>query len=298
MAKFIGLIGYPIRHSISPYFQQAALDYYHLDIRYEAWETDPRKLQATIAKLREPQNLGANVTVPYKEAVLPLLDEVDDLASLIGAVNTIVKRDNKLLGFDTDAHGFLQGLRREGHFEPEGKQVVVLGAGGAARAVCFALVREKASSLTIINRTLVRAKALADSLKSYIAEAGLKTEVTILPWQNLSWGETLAHYQLIVNCTTIGMKYSPQEGKSPLSIEAIPKDNLVYDLVYNPHPTPLLRLAQKVGANILGGLAMLVYQGAASFELWTGKEAPVDMMFDRAKEAVQKFAQVDGQPMV
>ena len=290
MAKFIGLIGYPIKHSISPDFQQAALDYHQLDVRYEAWETAPGELEATIAKLRESQNLGANVTVPYKEAVLPLLDEVDDLASLIGAVNTVVKRDNRLLGFNTDAYGFIQGLRQEGHFEPEGKRVVILGAGGAARAVCFALVREKASSLTIINRTQMRAKGLANSLNSYIAELGLRTGVTTLPWQALSSGETFAHCQLIVNCTTLGMKYSPQEGKSPLSIEVIPKGILVYDLVYNPHPTPLLRLAQKAGANILGGLAMLVYQGAASFDLWTDKKAPVAIMLDKAKEAVQKFA--------
>ena len=290
MPKFIGLIGYPIKHSISPYFQQAALDYHQLDIRYEIWETSPEKFESVVAKLRESQNLGANVTVPYKEAVLPLLDEVDDLASLIGAVNTVVRRDGRLLGFNTDAHGFIQGLRQEGCFEPEGKRVVILGAGGAARAVCFALVREKASSLTIINRTQTRAKGLANSLNSYIAELGLRTGVTTLPWQALSSGGTFAYCQLIVNCTTLGMKYSPQEGKSPLSIEVIPKNILVYDLVYNPHPTPLLHLAQKAGANILGGLAMLVYQGAASFELWTDKKAPVAIMLDKAKEAVQKLA--------
>jgi len=291
MTKFIGLIGYPIKHSISPYFQQAALDYYHFDIRYETWETNPEKLEAVVAGLREPQNLGANVTVPYKEAVLPLLDEVDDMAGSIGAANTIVKRGNRLLGFNTDAHGFIRGLRQEGHFNPEGKRVVVLGAGGVARAVCFTLVREKASSLTIINRTPVRARALADSLKSYIRDSspvsqGLKTELTTLPWQSLTSSRTFAHCQLIVNCTTMGMKHSPQEGKSVLSIRVIPRDVLIYDLVYNPYPTPLLQLAQKAGANILGGLAMLVYQGAASFELWMGKKAPVDVMLDKAKKAL------------
>jgi len=286
MAKFIGLIGHPLKHSISPYFQQAALDYYHLDIRYEIWETSLEKLKLTVARLREPQNLGANVTVPYKEAVLPLLDGVDDLASLIGAVNTIVKRDDRLLGFNTDVAGFLQGLRQEGHFEPEGKRVVVLGAGGVARAVCFALAREKVSSLIIINRTLIRAEILADSLRSHVAEVGLKTEVITMARQAPNSTEAFAHCQLIVNCTTLGMKHSPQEGKSPLSIEAIPKGVLVYDLVYNPYPTPLLQLAQEVGANILGGLAMLVYQGAASFELWTGKKAPVDIMFNKARKAL------------
>ena len=262
------------------------MDYYHLDIRYEAWETGPQKLEAIIAKLREPRKLGANVTVPYKEAVLPLLDGIDDLANLIGAVNTIVRRDDKLLGFNTDAHGFLQALHKEGHFEPQGKQVVILGAGGVARAVCFALVQEKASSLIIVNRTPARARALADSLKSYMVEIGLKTEVTTLPWQALNLGKTFSRCELIVNCTTMGMKYSPQEGKSPLSLEVIPRGILVYDLVYNPCPTPLLQLAQKAGANTLNGLAMLVYQGAASFELWTGREPPVDIMLKRAREVI------------
>ena len=288
MSKFIGLIGYPIKHSISPYFQQAALDYYQLDIRYELWETSPEKLKPAVTKLKKPQNLGANVTVPYKEAVLPLLDEIDDLASLIGAVNTIVKKDDRLLGFNTDAHGFLQALHKEGHLEPEGKRVAILGAGGVARAVCFALVREKANSLIIVNRTPGRAKALVDSLKGYIRDAslhseGLKTEVTALPWQALNSPEIFGRCHLIVNCTTIGMKYGPQEGQSPLGLEVIPRGVLVYDLVYNPCPTPLLQLAEKAGANALGGLAMLVYQGAASFELWTGREAPVDIMLKKAR---------------
>ncbi len=293
MAKFIGLIGCPVKHSMSPYFQQAALDYYHFDIRYETWETNPEKLEAMVAGLREPQNLGANVTVPYKEAVLPLLDEVDDLAGSIGAANTIVKRDDRLLGFNTDAHGFIQGLRQEGHFKPEGKRVVVLGAGGVARAVCFALVREKVSSLTIINRTPLRAEILADNLRSYLEESlldsgglKLKMELVVLPWQNLTSAGVFAHCHLIVNCTTMGMKHSCYEGKSPLNIEMIPKGALIYDLVYNPYPTPLLQLAQKAGAHVLGGLAMLVYQGAASFELWMGKKAPVDVMLDKARKVL------------
>jgi len=289
MPKFIGLIGYPLKHSISPYFQQAVLDYYQLDIRYEAWETSPENLELVVAKIREPQNLGANVTVPYKEAVLPLLDEIDDLANLIGAVNTIAKKDDRLTGFNTDAYGFIEALYKEGHFEPEGKQVVLIGAGGAARAVSFALVQKKISSLSVINRTFERAKALADSLKSYIRDfplhsEGLETEVTALPWESLSSGKTFDRCELIVNCTTIGTKYSSQEGQSPLSIKVIPRGILVYDLVYNPWSTPLLQVAQEAGANILGGLAMLVYQGAASFELWTGREAPIDIMFNKAKE--------------
>jgi len=289
MSKYIGLIGYPLKHSISPYFQQAALDYYRLDIRYEAWDTDPAQLPDIVNGLRKPQNVGANVTVPYKEAVLPLLDEVDDLASSIGAVNTIVKKDDRLLGFNTDAYGFIEALDKEGHFDPKGKRVVILGAGGAARAVCFVLVQRKVASLAITDGISERATALAENLVRYIKGASpsskdLEPDVTAFQWQTLSSAKTLDTCDLIVHCTTIGMKDSSQEGQSPLSLEVIPRGVLVYDVVYNPWPTPLLRLAQKARANILGGLPMLVYQGAASFELWTGKKAPVAIMFNKAKE--------------
>jgi shikimate dehydrogenase len=289
MSRYLGLIGYPLKHSISPYFQQVALDYYRLDIYYEAWETSPDQLQNIVNDLRKPHNVGANVTVPYKEAVLPLLDAVDNLASSIGAVNTIVKKDDKLLGFNTDAYGFIEALDKEGHFDPGGKRVVILGAGGAARAVGFALVQRKAASLAITDGIFERASALAKNLVRYIKETppsskDLEPNVTAFPWQNLSSVKTFDNCNLIVHCTPIGMKHSPQEGQSPLSLELIPKNVLVYDLVYNPWLTPLLKLAQKAGANILGGLPMLVYQGAASFKLWTGKEAPVDIMFNKAKE--------------
>lgn len=289
MSRYIGLIGYPLRHSVSPYFQQAALDYYRLDIRYEAWETSPAELPEIVRNLRKPQNIGANVTVPYKEMVLPLLDEVDDLASSIGAVNTIVKEDDRLVGSNTDAYGFVEALDKEGHFDPEGKQVIMLGAGGVARAVTFVLVQRKVASLGITDGIFERASALRESLVRYIkgtrASLGnLETEVRAFRWTDVGLAKTFVDCDLIVHCTTIGMKDSPQEGQSPLSSEVIPKDVLVYDVVYNPGLTPLLRLAQQAGANILGGLPMLVYQGAASFKLWTGKEPPVDIMLKRAKE--------------
>jgi shikimate dehydrogenase len=289
MSRYIGLIGYPLKHSISPYFQQAALDYYRLDIRYEAWETSPAQLQDMVNSLRKPQNVGANVTVPYKEAVLPLLDEVDGLASSIGAVNTIVKKDNRLLGFNTDAHGFIEALAKEGHLDPEGKRVVMLGAGGVGRAVGFVLVQRKVAALAITDGIFERASALAENLMGYTGRPSssskdLESDVTAFPWQSLSSAKTLANCDLIVHCTTIGMKDSPQEGQSPLNLEVIPKGVLVYDVVYNPWLTPLLGLAQKAGANILSGLPMLVYQGAASFKLWTGRKAPIDIMFTMAKE--------------
>jgi shikimate dehydrogenase len=289
MSRYIGLIGYPVKHSISPYFQQAALDYYRLDIRYEAWETDPTQLTDTVSDLRKPENVGANVTVPYKETVLPLLDWVDDLAASIGAVNTIVKKGDKLVGYNTDAYGFIEALEREGGFDPAGKRVVILGAGGVARAVGFSLVQRKAASLSITDGIFERATALADNLTRYAGESSRSLRnpqpaVTAFEWQRLSSAETFADCHLIVHCTTIGMKDSPQEGQSSLSQEVIPTSVLVYDVVYNPSPTLLLTLALEAGARVLGGLPMLVYQGAGSFNLWTRREAPIDIMFDKAKE--------------
>ncbi|MFP3897875.1 MAG: shikimate dehydrogenase [Dehalococcoidia bacterium] len=289
MPQYIGLIGCPVKHSISPHFQQAALDYYSLDIRYEARETGASRLQEAVNDLRGPRYIGANVTVPYKETILPLLDGVDYLAGAVGAVNTVVKQGDRLLGLNSDVHGFTEALAREGQFDPQGKRAVMIGAGGVARAAGFALIGSRVSSLAIVNRTQERARALADTLERHIADsghrvAGPQAEVTTLPWQSLSSVEALETCDLIVHCTTMGMKHGPEEGESPLSLEVIPRSVLVYDLVYNPWPTPLLRLAREAGADILGGLPMLVYQGAMSFEMWTGKPAPVDVMFSKARE--------------
>jgi shikimate dehydrogenase len=287
VSRYIGLIGYPLGHSVSPYFQQAAIDYYQLDIRYEAWETGADELPEVVKSLRKPQNIGANVTVPYKEKVLPLLDEVDDVANLIGAVNTITKRGDKLLGFNTDAYGFMEALEKEGHFNPEGKRVVMLGAGGVARAVGLVLVQKKVASLAVTDGIFEGAGALRENLVKFMKGApaspgNLNTEVNAFEWKSVSSARTFADCDLIIHCTTIGMKDSAQEGLSPLTLEVIPRGVLVYDLVYNPRLTPLLRLSQQAGANVLGGLPMLVYQGAASFQLWIDRKAPVDIMFSRA----------------
>ncbi len=284
MTKFVGIIGYPLKHSISPIFQQAAFDYHRLDLRYEAWETEPTELASVIDRLRHPSILGANVTIPYKEAVLPLLDELDELAFQIGAVNTIVHRERKLVGYNSDSGGFLQALRERGSFEPQGTRVVLLGAGGAARAVGFALVKAKVKALAIVNRTLPRAEALATSLQSISAES--QSEVYPVPWQDDKLKEIISSCHLLVNCTSIGMKHSPTETESPLKAGILPGDALVYDLVYNPLETPLLREARKAGARVIGGLAMLVYQGAISFKLWTGEEPPIKIMMEVAKQAL------------
>ena len=288
MTQYIYLIGYPLKHSISPDFQQAALDYYGLDIRYQAWEVRAADTEMVIDRLRQPPNLGANITVPYKEEVMSLIDEIDDFTGVVGAVNTIVSKAGRLAGYKTDGPGFLTALCEDAGFEPHDKKVMVLGAGGAARAVSFMLLSQKVSSVVIANRSVQKAATLAKALAEQSEKNDLKTQITtaVLPGPDVN--KEIAGCQLIVNCTTIGMKHSPGEGQSPLVQADIPRGALVYDLVYNPSQTPLLRAAEAAGARTLGGLPMLVYQGAASFELWTDREAPIDIMLAAANKGLAK----------
>ncbi len=287
MKRYIGLIGYPLKHSISPVFQQAALDFYGLDIRYLLWETAAPEFASSIERIKLPQNLGANVTVPYKEKVLPLLDEIDELALTIGAVNTIVKKGKRLKGFNTDACGFLNSLKEQAGFIITGKSAMVLGAGGAAKAVCFSLINEGLEKLTIVNRNAERLRLLKEHLNRYSIARKFDTEITILPFDEKGIGTHIGDCQLVINCTTYGMKYGDMENFSPLSKELIPASALIYDLVYNPAETPLLRIARQAGAQVLGGLFMLIYQGATAFELWTGQNAPVDEMLKAGKKALE-----------
>jgi shikimate dehydrogenase len=287
VAKSIYLIGYPLKHSVSREFQQAALDYHRLDIRYEVRETREEELSQVVGGLREPRNLGANVTLPYKEKVLSLLDETDDFARMVGAVNTIVNRGGRLTGYNTDAPGFLRALSDAG-FQPAGKGVVILGAGGAARAVSFALIREGVAWLAVFNRTKSRAEYLAKALTGYGRGKGLVTEVAALPWEEDALRRLVGRCQLVVNCTTLGMRHSPQEGQSPLAEDMIGEGVLIYDLVYNPRETPLLSIARRRGAKTIDGLPMLVYQGAIAFKLWTGKDPPLEIMFKTAEKALME----------
>jgi len=310
MTRYAGLIGHGIQHSISPMLQQAAFDHYRLDIRYELWDTAPAELGAVVERLRRPETVGANVTVPHKESLVPLMDDLDDLVREIGSLNTVVNRGGRLIGYNTDAGGFLKALRQEGGFDPEGRSAVLLGSGGVARSASFALARAGMKSLFLTDIIIERARALASDLEASLARnqgppprscidapdvGGVASlgvgswpspEVMALSADDPQFGEVLAGCDLLVNCTPVGMKHSATEGQSPLEAKLIPGGALVYDVVYNPIETELLRQAREAGARTLNGLAMLVYQGADSFELWTGKGAPVDIMMDAAKRAL------------
>ena len=276
----LGIIGYPIGHSISPLFQQAALDQLGIAAEYRPYEVNPQGVGDFVAGLRSEHAIGINVTVPHKEAVIPYLDEVDDWATEAGAVNTIVNRSGRLTGHNTDGYGFLRALRESGGLEPEGKRVLILGAGGSARGVVQALLRAGVGELHIANRTVARAETLAQ----LAASRGVPTTPLALGSEDVV--AAAAQADLIVNCTSVGMRHGPDESGSPLAPQQVPATALVYDLVYNPMLTPLLRAAEAAGAATLGGISMLVYQGAASFEIWLGQPAPVDVMMAAAMAAM------------
>ncbi len=276
MTSTVGIIGYPLRHSASPAFQQAAFDHLEIDARYLAWETPPDALAERMESLRGPCLLGANVTVPHKQAVVPFLDDVSQAAQDTGAVNTIVNREGRLTGHNTDVTGFLRALQEDAGFQPQGKRALVLGAGGSARAVVYGLLKEGAGQVTIANRTVERAHRLIDALGS----PGNASAVLLEP------AALSDRWDLIVNCTTLGMRHAPGENETPLPSDAIPANSLVYDLVYNPEETPLLQAAANAGARTLGGLPMLIYQGAEAFRLWTGRKAPVEVMFQAARRVL------------
>ena len=276
MTQRLGIIGYPIGHSISPIFQQAGLDHLGIDATYEKWEVTPEDVGDFVAGLRAPGTLGINITVPHKQAVIPFLDEVDEWATAAGAVNTIVTHDGHLTGHNTDGPGFLRALLVETGYDPSRTRALILGAGGAARGILLALVRGGVDSLVIANRTLERAETLAQ----LASDNGVGSEAISLSGDALT--EAAASANLIVNCTTMGMSHGPDEHGSPISAAQIPATATVNDVVYTPLLTPILKEAAAAGATALGGLHMLVYQGVLSFQMWTGVDAPVDVMLAAA----------------
>ena len=277
MTRSVGIIGHPVAHSLSPIFQGAAFRAHGLDISYERWDTPGELLPARIASLRDPSCLGANVTIPHKEAVFPYLDELGGQSSRAGAVNTIVNREGRLFGFNTDGPGFIAALKNEANFDAAGRRFLLLGAGGAARGIAFALLEAGARSLAIWNRTANRAANLALALES--AATGD---------QSISVTEAAdpSTVDCVINCTSVGMRGGGAESATPCDPGLAPARSLFVDIVYAPERTPFLAAAEATGHRTLGGLPMLVYQGALAFELWTGIPAPIDVMFEAARSAL------------
>ena len=276
--QVVGLIGNPVAHSISPAFQQAAFDYLRLPIRYEPWNTPLDRLPETVKRMRRDDCLGANVTVPHKQNILSMIDKIDAKAARIGAVNSIRNEAGQLTGFNTDGIGFMRALEDTG-FIVRGARTAVIGAGGSARAVAFALAWGGVARLDIFSRRPLQARDLA-------ADVARDTEGQVRSGDLTTCDAAIADADLVVNCTPLGMLHGDGAPLSPLTVSQIRPDSLVYDLVYNPPVTPLLAEASKAGARTLGGLRMLVYQGVAAFELWTGQKPPVGLMMARAQEAL------------
>jgi shikimate dehydrogenase len=266
----LGVIGDPVEHSISPAMQQPALDALGIPATYERWFTPLEELPVRIASLRAPDVIGANVTVPHKEQVLPLVDEISDLARRAGAVNTISNRDGRLTGDNTDVYGLSHSLRQ--HDDAlNGCHAVVLGAGGAARAVVLALESVGADRISILNRSLDRAVRLRDEL----APAPVEAIDTVTP----AALNALRSAQVVINATALGWK----RGEMPLDadqLDLLQPGSLVVDSTYRD--TDLLKAARSRGLRTLDGLEMLVFQGARSLEIWTGMQPPIDLMMAAA----------------
>ena len=272
--RLTGIIGHPVGHSLSPVFQSAAFRESGLDVSYEAWDTPPEALAGRVVSLVDPKYLGANVTIPHKERVIPMLDELGGQSARVGAVNTIVNRGGRLYGFNTDGPGFVSSLRNEAAFAPAGKRILLLGAGGAARGIAFALAEGRAQEVAIHNRTHARAAKLAGDVEAAGGTVSAPSELS-----------ALERYDCVVNCTSVGMA-GTAAGGLPCDVRQLRSDALVVDIVYTPAETPFLRAARAAGLRTLPGLPMLIHQGALAFELWTGVHAPVDVMHEAARKAL------------
>jgi shikimate dehydrogenase len=275
MTMRAGLIGNPVDHSLSPAMQAAAFRATGIEGSYELWPTEDAGVPARVQGLRDPGTLGGNVTVPHKQRVMPEVDALSDTARRIGAVNTIINQDGRLLGDNTDAYGFAMTVRGTGIAIGPASRALVLGAGGAARAVIVALQDLGFGTIEIANRTPERAAALAAAL-------GRAGEVAAVPWGDLE--TRLPQADLLVNATALGW----HAGELPLDIARIgllPSRATVVDLTYRD--TDLLTIARRLGLTAVDGLDMLIHQGARAFQLWTGVEPPVDAMREavRAEQA-------------
>lgn len=268
-----GLLGSPVEHSLSPAMMTAAFDARAIDAAYLAFDVRPDGLAAAVAGLRTLGARGVNVTLPHKEAVVPLVDELASSARAVGAVNTIVNERGRLVGHNTDASGFVEALREAGA-DPRDGHAVLLGAGGSARAVAAGLARAGASSITIAGRAVARAQQIAEALAAQ--HPGPRLRAASLEAAGLCEPQT----SLVVNCTPAGMQGGPDGDAlaAGVPLHALARDAVVVDLVYRPSETPLLRRAAGQGLRTVGGLTMLLHQGAAAFQLWTGRAAPLEAM--------------------
>jgi len=270
------VIGDPIEHSLSPVIQNAAFNALNIDAVYTAFMVKPSEVANALAGIRALGMLGLSVTMPHKEAVIPHLDWVDETAKYLNSVNTIHCKEGKLFGYSTDGIGALEALKKN-RANPHGKRVLMLGAGGAARVIAHTLI-EEVEELVVLNRTVSVAEKLAETLKH---KFGKKIIVNSLSPEII--GEKISNSDILLNTTSVGMKNNTDQ-RSLIALDCLRPDLTVMDIVYNPLETRLIKDAKAAGAKVISGVEMLIYQGAAAFEIWTGHKAPVQVMRKAALE--------------
>lgn len=271
--RLVGVIGWPIEHSLSPAMHNAALAEMGLNWVYLAFSVAPEHVGEAVRGVRGLGLIGLNVTIPHKHAVIEHLDEIDEFVTALGVANTIVRReDGRLAGHNTDGPGFIRSVEERGH-RIAGMAVALIGAGGAARSVAYACARAGARSLVVLNRTPERAEEVAELVR---ARAGLSA-VTALPLTGADAQEAVESADLIVDCTSVGM-YPHVDVEPVVPPSWLRPGQVVVDLTYNPLETVLLRAAAEAGAATVDGAGMLVHQGAISLRHWSGQEPPVETM--------------------
>ena len=287
MTKRVVLIGHPVAHSLSAAMQQAAFDDQGVDAAYELWDRAPLALADAITEVRGDDFLGANVTIPHKERVVPLVDRQTDEAHATGAVNTITREGRRLVGHNTDVPGFKAALDALVGRQKMPRLAIVLGAGGGARAVVYGLIRAGFQRVIVFNRHLHRGEGLV----RHFARSAAHMDLKAMPWHESIIESELAKTKVLINATSIGLT----SDVSPVPAEVITGDLLVLDLIYNR--TRLLRDADAIGATAQDGELMLLHQGAASFALWTGQPAPLEIMSEALAEArAQGVRSAEGEP--
>lgn len=273
-----GVIGYPIAHSLSPVMQNAGIQAAGLDCAYIAMPVAPESLPQAVAGLRSLNFHGWNVTIPHKQAIMDCLDEIHEDARIIGAVNTVHNDNGRLIGYNTDVTGFISAMKKHG-FQPAGKAATLLGAGGAARAIIWGLIKEHVKSLTIGVRNVPKVQPMADSFREYL-------DIKVLDWHSEEFAARLPKTKLLINSTPLGM--TPKvDAMPPVDWEKINPDTFVYDIIYTPAETLFLKTAREHGCQTLNGEEMLVGQGAEAFRIWTGHELPVDVMQEALHNALK-----------
>ena len=275
----LGVFGDPVAHSLSPQLQNAALEACKIDTRYARFHIRTNELRSALRFLRELDLIGINLTVPHKIAAFTQIDEADEFATHAGAVNTIRVREKKLVGSNTDGDGFLQAVRSEFSVDVRDLRVMLIGAGGGTgHAIAWQCALENCERLVLVNRTCEKAQALAGQLRPYFAGPrvlGPAARLEAVAWEESALRMQLADIDLIVNATPLGMNPSDP---SPIPARLLAPHHMIFDCVYGPSKTSLLRAADEAGARGAKGLSMLLHQGALSFSIWFDREAPIDAM--------------------